>query len=456
MLKLKKTYLSLLLNIAFCFMGLMLFYVAPEKYSYSFNLLLLLIFLMHNFFYFIFNRVGIGFEIFFFLSFLLCNFVYPVFYYVDNPYTSMFVFGFNEYIINKCTALAYVGYSFYILGVTNYSKNTYILHDENKIDKNVFYIIFFLSLLSFLIYVSVGGLQHLKDVYNGAGAVWGEVGLISYISIFSTSYTILLACFVFNTNLNKLMKLATLSYLILVVLLFLSTGSRTFPLMILLILFVTFNYFVRRVPILIFLMLVFVAAVFMYLLLIFRELGMSDEGSFELAINSLRNSGSIFDIFMDVISNNRNLYVLVDFTNSYSSVGLLNVSSEILSILPASGFLVSYFNVPSFMIAGQLPTYLEFGEGSLYGLGTNMVGEAYLSFKLLGVVIVFLFFGLIVKKVKNKAVHNIYYFVVFLCFVGNSVFMSRADYLYSIRQYFWIVIFLFFVVFFVKKVLRLR
>ena len=243
-------------------------------------------------------------------------------------------------------------------------------------------------------------------------------------------------------------------YILIVAFLMLSTGSRTIPVSLILILMVSYSFFVRKISFIFFLVCVFLGANLMYFLVLFRELGLDNQNNFNSALNSYKNSSSFFDVFMDLISNNRNLYVLVDFVDNYQYVGFFNVLTEIFSVIPGSNFLNKYFVIPDFMVAGQLPTYLQFGSGSLYGLGTNMVGEAYLSFGLIGVVFIFYSFGIVVKLIKKRAPSNIFFLMVLYVLVGNSLFMPRADYLYSLRMYFWVVVFLGLIILFEKKILK--
>ncbi|MFW1852462.1 O-antigen polymerase [Acinetobacter guillouiae] len=446
-------------NILFCFVSVVFYINAPINYSFLFCLSILILFTFQNIIYFLLNKEGVGFESLFMISFLMCNFIYPVFYYGNSSYVSMFVFGFNENIISKSTSLAFLGYSFYLLGITNYVKrDSFYMQIKNSnivVSKNIFVLVFLSSFLSFSFFVLAGGLQQLKEIYNGSGAQWGETGLFSYISIFSTLYTILLSALVFLIN-DKLIRWGAIVYILVVAFLMLSTGSRTIPISLILILLVSYSFFIKKISLPLLLISIFLGANLMYFLVLFRELGMDRANSFDNAFSLYKNSNSFFDIFMDLISNNRNLYVLTDFVDNFETVGFLNVLTEILSVVPGSGFLNKYFTIPDFMVAGQLPTYLQFGSGSLYGLGTNMVGESYLSYGFWGVICIFYFLGVLIRFVKNRASQSIYFLVIFFILVGNSLFMPRADYLYSLRMYFWISIFLFFTTFLVKKVLKLR
>ena len=92
----------------------------------------------------------------------------------------------------------------------------------------------------------------------------------------------------------------------------LSTGSRTLALSMVLIILVSYSMLIRKIPLIVFLCIFLFGSSLMYFLVLVRELGINDAGSVAHAQQSFKSTGSFLDVFMDLISNNRNLYVLVD------------------------------------------------------------------------------------------------------------------------------------------------
>ena len=139
---------NLFINLVFCLIFTVMFFASPESYSFYFCMFLLLLYILQNIIFFRNEDGGLNFGVVFSIAFLLCNLVYPVFYYTDNPYVSMFSFGYNERVISKATALAVLGYSFYILGTTSYRKNfnKQVNFNDISIDHFSYYVIFSYSI----------------------------------------------------------------------------------------------------------------------------------------------------------------------------------------------------------------------------------------------------------------------------------------------------------------------
>lgn len=432
-----------------CVISIIVYELAPLIYSFEYNVFVLFFFLFGNFVYFNFNnsfKQGVGFELLFFTAFLMGNFIYPVFYYPSNPNISLFQFSINSSVINKSTSLALVAYSFYLLFSSDYNLKLSSLKVEYNINKVHFLSILILSNLFFLGYFFAGGLTRLEDVYEGTAQL-GDVGSVTYISVLFEIMTLLLSALIFLVK-DKKYRLLGLSYLFIIVLLFFSTGSRGMSISILLILLVGYSKSIKKINSFFVFLGIFFGAVLMYFLMLLRELGMGDSSNASVAIDTIKNTSNFFDPFMDLIINNRNLYVLVDFVDRFGDVKFLNSVTSLFSLLPGVGFFIDFFNVPDYLVSGKLPTYLEFGSNPPFGLGTNMVGEAYLSLGLYGVVIVFSFFGYLVRYLRFK--NSLYAYIAFLLLVGQAVFIVRSDYLFPLRKIVW-GIFIFYIVTIVFK-----
>lgn len=148
---------------------------------------------------------------------------------------------------------------------------------------------------------------------------------------------------------------------------------------------------------------------------------------------------SPFDIFNDLIINNRNLYVLVDFADEHQNVFFLSAISDLTSPLPGLFRYVSdSMNVPKELISGgDLPTFLELGPNSDWGLGTNLVGETYVGYSYFGVCIILFLWGFAVRKSYDASENNIYAFVIYFLLVSHAIFFPRAFYLYQPRTVVW-------------------
>jgi len=112
---------------------------------------------------------------------------------------------------------------------------------------------------------------------------------------------------------------------------------------------------------------------------------------------------------------------------------------DIFSPIPGmTGFLVRTLNVPVELITGgALPTYLQFGHDSSFGLGTNMIGEAYISFGIMGIILFCYLIGHIIKITYYASRYNVYAYVIYYILVSHAVFYPRAPILYNPRSLIW-------------------
>jgi hypothetical protein len=157
------------------------------------------------------------------------------------------------------------------------------------------------------------------------------------------------------------------------------------------------------------------------------------------------NFTSVFDLFSDLIINNRNLYVLVDFADNVQHTHFFGMLTDIASPIPGlNRLLLDNINVPPELISGgALPTYLALGTDSSFGVGTNMVGEAYLAFGLPGVIVFFSLIGFVINISKRAMSYNIYAYVLYFLFASHAVFYPRAPILYQPRNIVWALLIVF-------------
>ena len=445
--------MKLVLNIFFCLLAGLLVYAAPNTYDYGFCLLILVLFLLNVIYYFVSNRTVSGnvanFDFFFIFSYGMTNFIYPVFYKPNNPNYTVFELPFNDNIISKSTAIAYLGFTFFVLGISNYRKLKIKRAKTNnkpsfKINSLFIKSIFLVAILSFIGYVATGGLSVIQKVYSsGDGGNLTEVGVYSYFNNVFVICANLLAIFVFLIK-DKLTKVVTFIFIMVCGLMMLTTGSRTLILGLGLILIVSYGTFVRRITMPVMILFILIGSFFMTVIQTTR----SQEFSTQSWITSASKNVEIespFDIFNDLIINNRNLYVLVDFADRYQHTFFLSTISDITSPIPGLFRYVSEsMNVPKELISGgDLPTFIEFGPNSDWGLGTNLVGETYVGYSYFGVCIILFLWGLAVRKSYDASGNNIYAFVIYFLLVSHAIFFSRAFYLYQPRTLVWSLILVF-------------
>ena len=119
---------------------------------------------------------------------------------------------------------------------------------------------------------------------------------------------------------------------------------------------------------------------------------------------------------------------------------------DIFSPIPGSAsWLASKLSVPSELItAGEMPTYLQFGKNNSWGLGTNMIGEAYLAFGTLGVVGFSFLLGHVIKLSYYASRKSVYAYVLYYLFVSHAVAYPRGPIILDPRLIVWSLILVYF------------
>jgi oligosaccharide repeat unit polymerase len=312
---------------------------------------------------------------------------------------------------------------------------TFVRRDEEemKINTDMFSSSFFVNLLIVFLTLAVSYIVSVGNAFfNGYEWYIDEDNYNPAVAFINMSAS-LFAMFLFLGK-TQGKRLFYLAIIILFIGLYLLSGSRYMPLGLLIILLLAYNEIQRRIPSLIFLGMLVVGIVVFYFISTIRADSVSQGLNIEEFVANASDK-SIFDFAYDLVMNNRNLYVLVDFADTNGLTYGLTMLSPVLMLVPFAGTFVSEsFGIPiDFMYVAGFNTYLEFGFGSAYGLGGNMVADVYLSFGFVGVLVAFIFLGFFVSLVISKYPGNVRYFIVYCLLAGNSVFMNRESFLLPLR-----------------------
>lgn len=448
--------MKLTFNIFFCLLAGLLVYGAPDNYSYTYCVVILSIFVINVVYYFLSNKTATGnaanFDFFFIFSYGMVNFIYPVFYKPTNPNYTVFELPFNHNVISKSTAIAYLGFTFFTLGISSYKNIKPISKKIIKEQLPSFTInnvlvraIFVVAIISFIGYIVTGGLTELQNVYSGDGDL-NTVGIYSYFNNIFVICANLLAIFVFLVK-DRATKIATFAFIMICGLLMLATGSRTLILGLGLIFVASYGRYIKRITLPKMLLFLLIGSLFMT----FIQLSRSQEFSGGNWVDNASKNVEIespFDIFNDLIINNRNLYVLVDFADKHQNTYFLSAISDLSSPVPGLfSYIVDRMNVPKELISGgSLPTFLEFGSGSDWGIGTNLVGETYVGYSYYGVIIIMFLLGYVLKRTYQACATNINAFIIYFLLVSHAIFFPRAFYLYQPRTLIWSLLLIFILV----------
>ena len=429
------------LSIILLIVSLLSYFFAPKTYSFDYCFWLHNLFLVSATLVFILDirNEKVGFNLLFSISFFFTNFVYPVYIYPVDPYYSLFSFPFNEKVITKCTALAQVAYSMYACGYLwrNKTENTSkSLNFDMAIGAKQMSTITLLIIIYFLVFLSFGGLDYFEDRYER-----GEMSSnmkVQYLMLFFPSIIIFFASTIFLCKSRKHI-IQTYSILSIIALILLSSGTRTFPLIILSTIFII--YCLRnKVSISLVIPCIIIGILLMSFIGNIRHDGTL---SSELFANQASEIG-VLDHFSDLFINSRNLYVLYDFVDNYSCTFGLTMVSPLLSPIPfAQKIFIIITGVPYYFLnSASLSTFLELGDPPAFGLGTNIVGDVYLSFGFIGILICFFALGRFIIYARKRMLDGSYaYLIAYLSLASDAIYMCRASYFDALKIILWTLLF---------------
>ena len=427
----------MILNILFAVASIVFCIVAPSGCDVRFCWTLAWVYIAQNILFVLLDdkKNKWGFTLFFCISFFFCNFAYPLFYYTERPDYSFFNISFPTDVINRSTAIAYMGYAFFMLGQTRFFRMRREEPDPPrfKVGMNQYLFFFIAALSAFAGYLFFGGWQALQNVYSGNGNL-RDVGIYSYFNNIFTLSAYLMAIFVFR--IDKRYRWFYVLVLLCSMGIIVSTGSRSLTLGLLLIIFVGFNNNIRRFRWSEMLVLMVIGVFGMFLVMTVRKMQVGDSWMNALANLHIQNP---VDIFKDLTINCRNLYVLTDFGETHPNTWFHGMLVDVCSPIPGmTGWLVNHFQEPVELLhGGDLPTYLTFGANMSWGLGTNMIGEAFRSFGYAGVAVAMWLIGQIVKDSYYASSHNVYAYTIYYLFVSHAVIYPRAPLLFDPRTIVW-------------------
>lgn len=443
----------LILNILFALLSVALYVGAPGGFDHAFCSLILGVYLVQNMLWLMLqgSKRRLRFELFFMLSFLFVNFVYPVCYAESYPHWFFYAHPFNRHIINQATAMAYMAYAWYMLGISDrpWHQQAEPTTPRYTITRQHMLLLTGISILSFGAFVATGGYTALMKVYSAGGDL-REVGVFSYFgNIFSVT-SLLMAAFVFQLP-NRRERLPFLALLGLYVLVFLSTGSRQFSIRIILILMVSFSLYIYRLKGWQVVLATLIGVVMLFAIMLFRSDGLDVQAWQDVL--AAKHWVSPLDIFSDLTINSLNLYVLTEWGNTHPLTWLQGVLVDLTSPIPKLGTWVieRYGIAPELLNGGDLPSYILLGRNAGWGTGTNMVGELYRSFGSIGMCLYMYGLGVLLRRCYYLSNRNIYCYAFYMLMVGHTAIYPRASFLYDPRTIVWSLLLLWLVLWCVRR-----
>lgn len=439
-----------MVQVIFFLISILLLLIAPGTYSFGFCFLvhwLYIVLAVYNV-YSKRKRGLLTFTFFFSVSFYFVNFVYPVIYYPINPYFSLFAHSFNEKLISYCTAVAFFAYSSFSLGLYRYNskhkelnlpcKSTTMFSHRNPYNMILLLYLIFLSV--FIIFIWNGGLNFFSHQFSGtSNSEDVESGYI-FSLIQAIAYPLLIMVLLYPHK-RKAIFVIPFCTILLVIFLVLFTGSRTFPMALLILIITFYSDNIKKIR----LTTLFVGMIGGVLTL--SIVGALRGGGGMIEMSSIKSAGDVvaskeadlFSFANELIINNRSLYSLIGYAQEHTYTYGLTLLGGILNVVP---FLQSAFCSvtgihPDFIGSATFNTFLESGHQRSQGLGTNAISDMYLAFGIIGVLMAFYYLGYIVSWLRNSKSKSLYYCIAYYILVSGAVYSCRSTILGNIKPIVW-------------------
>lgn len=302
-----------------------------------------------------------------------------------------------------------------------------------------------ISLALFLLFVITVGSEFLSGVYLGTKN-WAAGA--SYIYVFLHAFVILSTALIFtrfartgrNSPIQFLVRLPT-PYVLLVllyVLMFLWLGDRGGPIEVLSIAGILYGTYIRPVPFRIIAPILLCTAVLVLIVGQGRNSGENIvNAGFERA--SIR---SAYDLTVELANSEMTLLSAVKVVDSDGiSLGKLMLSN-LLSVVPfgQSMYLALTGEVESDISSSRFFTEYILGPAATSGTGTSYVAEIYLSFGVIGVVLLPFLHGVFFAKLFNRVLtmRSLLTVVLFAAFSSIALYAARDAYFGFVKICFWI------------------
>lgn len=438
-----KRYTSLLVCASF-----LLYFIAPSSYNRTFCIICAIVYaliaissLRTDFL----QKKYLSFNLLFWIGVFFCTFTIPILASEADP----ILFVLDDKIC-KTTALVVVASSMYHVGYVITMK-THNRDESNQLSlRTVNYPSLFMNVLSVLITILL--LLTVASFVRTTSTEVNDLGMGYWATIMQSCLSLIFILSVISNkdktkkNLSSFFSnnIIIVTCILIIVLASLYIGDRTTPLYFLLLLGSVYVYYIKPVSLSALASLLLVSALSFYFI------GQTRQGD-----ASLRNSGlsGLSQNFNEVISNtdgiadyasdflpaNSALYICYDWKENngyYYPLKLIVVAASPIPFLPsflsnliynapASGDLNS--DVLSTRVYGQKISDIN------GGLGTHCVGDIYVSWGFIGVLLFFFLFGLLIARSQSSCISNIYGAIVYFSMIGNAVYIPRASIFGSYR-----------------------
>lgn len=354
------------------------------------------------------------------------------------------IYIFEGVALIRAISLATIGWIFFLSGALaaqrvrfcyNKTLNGTSLSRVNTI-KHVLFVLLILFIAAY-IYTDY---SYLINKYNG---VEGKVSdLFSYVvilililSVFEFRRLNSFKCRTFRSFIRMVDKLYLFIVIFLFILVFSMFGNRSGAFQFMLPIVILYNIFISKIKS--FYLVVIGVTIFIYsVFLAFYR----DNQNF-----SITSLNQLSYLCIDFIPINAAIPTLINYVNNNGVAMGMNMIYQIFSVFPFAQSAMKYlFDIQSELSSSVINSIELLGVNYHSGQGTNVVGDLYYSFGILGVMCGMFLAGYIYVYMYNKILtgsFNTYFLLVFIVIFGNAIFFARVEFAFIFRTCSFVVIY---------------
>lgn len=387
------------------------------------------------------------FNVLFIIILVITNYLYPVYFYSHDPNFSLFQLDFAEDAITKSTAIATLAITSFAMGsyesrrVPNFINIPY----SNSLRIRNIEIIIVSLVAGYMIISSLGSMMVEHDDFSGQFTVTGRsylkiIFIYLYYLIFKDVYRCSKKAYNFRTFIQICNK-PILVISIITVLYYLLSGGRVTPMRIILLYVFCYYFFINKISTKTFFLAGIIGLFTMFLIGGLRNLWGDNQITYDM-VETVTNVVNPLYYTRDLVINSRALYELVSYADSVGPTFGKTFIQDIVAIVPGLQSVVNrVLGISSVDISSAyLVTNMYFqGDTFLIGLGTNVIGDVYVAFKSIGVLVFFFVLGSIMRRLTFNAHRGNIISCLILCLIAmDVVFYTRSGFFAPLRNMLWI------------------
>lgn len=410
---------------------------SPDTYSREYCSIEAILFCCFSFFYLkhkIRRSCFLNFDTLFLFSFGCINYLHSVFIYPDDTFLPAFTFPYNMKIATYALSVASVGIAAYMLGNIYFERKCVVEKKHILDDRMVTLLEKVAIIVSVCLFFYVFGVLRvdygLKHLYPRLMLL-----IVALISLSCYSKAIYLKQNYGNESISLKVAIKENKWNILAIVLFaislLSIGSRGSVIFLILFSMGIVDKYYYKLKIGFVIPMFLFAIIFMSILTLTRttSINLSNSSIWDVVENGYgqisKSANFLWVVLLDLIVNARTLYDGIEYTISQGYLYGASYIQYFFCFVPGGGMFITSFLLDKTTMEVATGEILTKFSHAPYGIGTNMIGDIYMNFSLIGVIVLLFLFGILVGRCESCETK--YQSFLYYSLLANSIYVPRAS-----------------------------